>query len=1059
MRFIKPGIFFLILFSSALLFSQVGQPKFLSIGQPNLNERGAAIYVKPDGSYYVGGLKSDSALVMYMSSTDAIIWAKTFKFTAYACYVNYLTMTSDGYLLGAGTSYSGVNYGCYFKMNALTGGLIWHNSFNGNNLYVTRIIEKSVTEYICIGGEYPTVPASVGVDAKNVTVSAATGNILSQSQCMGYQPFNWLDDLEGATDLSNGFFYSSGRTYLQNLPAKMRSHLFKYDPLGNIVWSEYLHMPATGTSRMYTRDLIMYGQSHLLLLYLADDICSGACSDYYPGVMLIDTAGTVIWDKIYNIPASNSEYIEKINVMGNSIYVSGYTNINSGNNNIFILKTDLGGNVQACNQYGSPILNEKPFINNLSTAGDCKNGLFYFVYAAENTSGFSDLNILKVDSTLNLPCYPGTPLSTTAITVTPYQTSYTIQYNASTFNTSANSIASASLANPCPTSYTRLVDTFYVAGPDTVINATAANATSYFWNTGAATSTLLVAGQQADSVLISIGCCPSVNHVYRLYFCNYTVSVAGAASICKGQTNTLTASGAAGYTWYPGGSTSNSLIVSPNITTTYSIVTTNTAGCSLTTTVSQVVVPVPTLVVSPATQAFCAGSLVTLTVSGATAYTWQPGNFTGANYSLTPSVSTAYTLTGATLGCVGQAVYNLTVIPSPTLVVSGSPTLICSGQSASLSATGANVYVWNPGNISSATATVFPATTTNYTITGSNSICSSTVSVLITVVPKPNLTIVPGVLKMCHGATLAVTASGAQTYSWLPASVVSSATGASVSLASDSSKVITLAGANSLGTLVCLDSKTYPLSVLPYVIPVISDSVSMCKGDTALLRASGGSTFSWLPGNRIVHAGTNSVMISPDVSTIYTVTVSESSHCSKTATVMVTVNQRPYVFAGNDTTFNRQDVIMINALSNGTVKWIGPDIKCADCVSTQVFIKYPQQGACYMAEASNKFGCKAEDDICIDVTDDCAIYIPNTFTPNSDGTNEIFYVYGFGVSEYWIEVYDRWGAQIFSATDGQNGWNGFYKGKLCQQDVYVYRIGYKLVNKEYIKTGFVNLIR
>jgi gliding motility-associated-like protein len=88
-------------------------------------------------------------------------------------------------------------------------------------------------------------------------------------------------------------------------------------------------------------------------------------------------------------------------------------------------------------------------------------------------------------------------------------------------------------------------------------------------------------------------------------------------------------------------------------------------------------------------------------------------------------------------------------------------------------------------------------------------------------------------------------------------------------------------------------------------------------------------------------------------------------------------------------------------------------------------------------------------------------YIPNTFTPNSDGMNEIFKPLATHIHDYKIDVFDRWGLLIFQSTDLDHGWDGTYKGGKCQQDVYVYKVEYvdDPENRTHTKAGQVNLIR
>lgn len=906
-----------ILFKGFTAQAQPGTPKFLSIGLPSNNERATAIYVKNDGSYYVGGLKNDSALVMYMSNTDTIIWAKTFKFAASACYVNYLSMSSDGSLIGTAYCYTSVSNGCCFKINAASGTFIWNNTFNGNNLYFVRIIEKNANEYICIGGEYPGVTPSVGVDAKNTTVSASTGNIISQSSCIGLASYNWLDDLEGATDMTNGNFYSTGRSYLQNLPAKMRSHLFKYNPQGNIIWSKYLHKNAAGTSRMYSRDMIMVGQTQMLILYISDEACAGACTDYFPGLLLADTSGTVIWDKVYNIPASNAEYVEKVNVMGNSIYISGYTNINGGNNNVYVLKTDMTGNVQNCRQFGSTVLNEKNFANNVCTAGDYKNGLFYFVYSAEGTNGFSDINIMKLDSTLNIPCYPSTALAATAITVTPYQTAYPTQPNNGPFTTTSNNTYITKLANACPSSaLSRITHTINVAGVDTVLSVFSATATSYFWNNSATTHSLYVNSTQVDSVLVSSGCCPAMKHVFYVSVCDFSITITGTASICSGQSNTLTASGAFTYTWQPGGIISGSLAVSPNATTIYTVSGTNAAGCLKIKTFLQQVVPSPTLAISPGTPSICAGSSVTLIASGAASYTWQPGNTTMANLNVSPSSNTTYTLYGNNnSGCQASATTALIVAPLPTVSIAGSNT-VCAGNNTTLTAGGAAFYTWQPGGASGPAIAVTPAATTIYTVTGTSAAgCTGQAAHAVNVAQPPAISFTSNGISCAAlgSATVTATGIGPYSYTWNP----TAQTGPIATNLYPNTYTLSVKN-NSTGC-----TYTTTTTFTSAITGTVSSGGALCNGvnsATTSITLSGGSgayTYSW---TNVSGPQTFSVATNLNAG-IHSVTVTDAlTFCSLTTTFQVT-QPTPLVLAVSASTPNActgTSVVLTATNSGGT---------------------------------------------------------------------------------------------------------------------------------------------
>ncbi|HRF34927.1 MAG TPA: gliding motility-associated C-terminal domain-containing protein, partial [Cyclobacteriaceae bacterium] len=98
------------------------------------------------------------------------------------------------------------------------------------------------------------------------------------------------------------------------------------------------------------------------------------------------------------------------------------------------------------------------------------------------------------------------------------------------------------------------------------------------------------------------------------------------------------------------------------------------------------------------------------------------------------------------------------------------------------------------------------------------------------------------------------------------------------------------------------------------------------------------------------------------------------------------------------------------------------------------------------------------------------VLIPNAFSPNlsatgsgggnSDGTNDIFLPVMRGVTEFELLIFNRWGELLFESRDPERGWDGTYQGKLCQQDVYVYKVAASFANGDrVVRVGDVNLIR
>lgn len=116
-------------------------------------------------------------------------------------------------------------------------------------------------------------------------------------------------------------------------------------------------------------------------------------------------------------------------------------------------------------------------------------------------------------------------------------------------------------------------------------------------------------------------------------------------------------------------------------------------------------------------------------------------------------------------------------------------------------------------------------------------------------------------------------------------------------------------------------------------------------------------------------------------------------------------------------------------------------------------------GGQYVATGINKCGTGADT---INVQQIfCEIWLPNAFTPNGDGLNDVFRVLGNirrlqGVT---LSLYNRWGEQVYTSHDPYKGWDGFYKGIPAQMGTYVYLLEYSLDGNPYKQTGNFHLLR
>jgi Secretion system C-terminal sorting domain len=478
------------------------------------------------------------------------------------------------------------------------------------------------------------------------------------------------------------------------------------------------------------------------------------------------------------------------------------------------------------------------------------------------------------------------------ITVSPTATTtYTVSgTNSATGCTSTASVTV--VVNPLPTITTSASSTTVCAGNPVTITAT--GGVSYTWQPGnlsgtsvtvnpTSTTTYTVTGTSAN------GC---INTATRTITINNSITVTAASSaspICVGSSTTLSATGAATYVWMPGNLTGSSVSVSPTATTTYTVTGTSAAGCTGTATVNIVVNPLPVVAANTSASVICVGSSTTLTATGATSYTWMPGNLTGSSVSVSPIATTTYTVTGTNqFGCSSTATVNVVVNPLPVVAANTSASAICVGGSATLSATGATSYTWMPGNLTGASVAVSPIATTTYTVTGTNQFgCSSTATVAITVNPLPVVAANTSASAICVGGSATLSATGAATYVWMPGNL----TGASVAVSPTATTTYTVTGTNQFGC-----SSTATVNVVVNPLPVVAANTSaaaICVGGSATLSATGAATYVWMPGNLTG----SSVSVSPTATTTYTVTGTNQFGCSSTATVNVVVNPLPVVAA------------------------------------------------------------------------------------------------------------------------------------------------------------------
>jgi gliding motility-associated-like protein len=236
--------------------------------------------------------------------------------------------------------------------------------------------------------------------------------------------------------------------------------------------------------------------------------------------------------------------------------------------------------------------------------------------------------------------------------------------------------------------------------------------------------------------------------------------VASGTSICSGASALISATGAQSYTWNPGGTNANTLSVNPSSTQQFTVVGTNSIGCTNTAIATIIVNSNPTLSIN--NSSVCSGKTATLNATGATTFTWLPSGTSGSNFTIVPITDYTATVIGANGPCTSTALAYISILPSLSLAVSDATT--CSGQTVTLNAFGASTYTWMNGPNTS-TYEVAPLQSTTYTVSGNSPLfCDGSASVNVIVRPLPVISISNATT--CLGKPLMLTANGGSTYLW-----------------------------------------------------------------------------------------------------------------------------------------------------------------------------------------------------------------------------------------------------------------------------------------------------
>ncbi|PBQ33473.1 hypothetical protein CNR22_17380 [Sphingobacteriaceae bacterium] len=572
-----------------------------------------------------------------------------------------------------------------------------------------------------------------------------------------------------------------------------------------------------------------------------------------------------------------------------------------------------------------------------------------------------------------------------------------------------------------------------------------------------------------------------------------TNTLSGCSPLTVTLTNATPAGANSTYTWDLGNGNTTSSNINPVVTYTnpgtYTVQLTiedNTTCNKIDRTKTYI-----TILPKPSTTITLTGGACTTTIQAtqvttgnlaANPYLWNFGNGNtstlsapGYTYPSNGTYTVNLTVTDAS-GCVEIQTKTITIFDfSPGALSTAS---LCYGLSTNIMASGGTSYTWIPAtNLNNpfiASPLANPLANTIYTVTilnntsGSN--CQKTLTTQVLVLPTPTAGFTYSA-NPCGGDVRFYDQSEDDIVKWnwiLAPAKTSTLQNAYNFYQNGGTFTVSLEATNSSG---CKDLADTVITLLKPPPVSVSSTSAVCRGEQAQLHATGGISYLWTPSQTLDFPSSSDPVATPTITTDYSVTITTSDIVNNQnckflliAAVRVDVLSATQIGAFANPT-------LIDVGDNSTLTYVGDPgafVTWLPPGSTKPATGYtvtasPVIPTTYTASARRG---ECEEDVTVHVdayTEGCIesdAFIPNTFTPNGDGENDLFRVKGLKLYEVNLAIYNRWGEKVFETNDLEKGWDGKYKGKAVDVGVFGWYLKVKCLNgAETFKKGNVTLIR
>ncbi|MFA6923632.1 MAG: PKD domain-containing protein [Bacteroidales bacterium] len=637
-----------------------------------------------------------------------------------------------------------------------------------------------------------------------------------------------------------------------------------------------------------------------------------------------------------------------------------------------------------------------------------------------------------------------------SITVSPTQTTtYTL-----TTTSSCGSATDAVMITIIPQPFVDagVNQTICLGSQSTIIASGNGN---FLWSSGQITNSITVSPTQTTTYTISASnsCNTVTDNIIVTVSPLPTATTNNDTTICSGSNLILAVTGGVNYIW-SGGQNTSSINVSPTQTTVYTVTSMNFCG-SATTDIVVVVTPLPS-VNAGQDLLICSGTQTILTANGIGNFSWSTG---GATQSITvaPVLTTTY-IVSAINNC-GKAtddiVITTTSIPTAN---AGKDTSICLGNNVNLTANGGSSYIWSNGQATQSII-ISPTQTTTYKLTVTSNCGSATDEAVVSVVSLPTV-VVSSDATICSGKQTTISATGSGAFLWSTGSNAQS-----MVVNPNQTTVYTVSAINSCG--VATDNVVVNVNVSPHndfnfsanCFGLPTQFTGICSKPSNQI-----SSWYWNFGD-FTSDNTQNPQHTYQSTEYYYVKfcVTDLNGCKDSITKTVSISNGPTAdFSYQQDQVNITTVYFSDLSESNIVSWewnLGDGGTSSD--KNPVYT-YDNTGTYnVILKVTNSDGCTDIIHKEIIIKPKPHIYIPNSFSPNSDGLNEYFNAsIDQELKKFKLLIFTRWGELIFESNSQTQGWDGNYQGKIVSIGVYVYQLKVTYDSgEEYQRIGSVTVLR